>query len=94
MLDIEANNGQGIFQGFDMKQFFDKGSLLDTLYTLYTEGHISDKEYRTWYKPNCKTCISVLPTLGESQTHRIFDSIGQGSFGAALASSLNIGCAI
>ena len=34
------------------------------------------------------------PVLGESDAHRIFDSIGQGSFGAALASSLNIGCAI
>ena len=27
MLAIEANNGQGIFQGFDMEKFFDKESL-------------------------------------------------------------------
>ena len=32
--------------------------------------------------------------MGESDAARIFDSIGQGSFGAALASSLNIGIAI
>ena len=32
--------------------------------------------------------------MGESDAHRIFDSIGQGSFGATFASSLNIGTAI
>ena len=78
MLAIEANNGQGIFQGFDMEKFFDKESLLNTL---YTEGHIIDKDYRMRYKLNCKTLISVLTTMRESDAHRIFDRIGQGSFG-------------
>ena len=61
------------------------------LYTIYTEGNISDKDHRMWYKLNCKSGISVLTTVGETDAKRIF---GQGSFGAALASSLNIGCAI
>ena len=47
-----------------------------------------------WFKLNCKTIISVVTTVGETDARRIFDSIGQGSFGAALASSLNIGTAI
>ena len=37
-----------------------------------------------WYKLN-----SLITSVGESDAERIFDSIGQGSFGAALASSLN-----
>ena len=35
-----------------------------------------------------------MTSVGESDAARIFDSIGQGSFGAALASSLNMGTAI
>ena len=38
--------------------------------------------------------ISVVTSGGELDAIQIFDSIGQGRFGAALASSLNIGCAI
>ena len=94
MLNMEVNNGSGIFQGFDMEKFFDKESLIDTLYALYDEGGISDKDYRMWFKLNAKTRISVVTTVGETDAIRIFDSIGQGSFGAALASSLNIGTAI
>ena len=58
ILDIEEKNGQGLYKGFDMENNFDKESLLDTLHTLYTEGNISDKDYRMWYELNCKTCIS------------------------------------
>ena len=32
--------------------------------------------------------------MGESKTETVKNSVGQGSFGAALASSLNIGCAV
>ena len=65
-------------------------ALLDTINTLYISGNINDKDY----KLNCKIRILVLTSVGESDAHRFFDSIGQGSFGAALASSLNIGTAI
>ena len=34
MKDIEINEGNRIFQGFDMEKFFDKESLLDTYITL------------------------------------------------------------
>ena len=94
MLNMEVNNGSGIFQCFDMEKFFDKESLIDTLNALYVQGDISDKDYRMWFKLNCKTRISVVTSVGETDAARIFDSIGQCSFGAALASSLNIGTAI
>ena len=55
------------------------------------EGDISEKDYRMWFKLNCKTHISVVTSVGVSDAARIFDSIGQG---AALASSQNIGTAI
>ena len=35
MLNMEVNNGSGIFQGFDMEKFFDKESLIDTLKALF-----------------------------------------------------------
>ena len=38
--------------------------------------------------------ISVIISMGDTEAAAIFDSIGQGSFGAALDSSINIGCAI
>ena len=39
---MEVNNGNGIFQGFDIEKLFDKESLIDTLNALYVEGNISD----------------------------------------------------
>ena len=65
-------NGSGIFKGFDMEKFFDKESLIDTLNTLYVEGDISDKDYRMWYKLNCKTRISVLTTVEETHANAAF----------------------
>ena len=38
--------------------------------------------------------ISILTPLGETDGATIMNGIGQGSFAAALASSLNIGCAV
>ena len=88
MLTMEVNNASAIFQGFDTEKLFDKESLIDTLNALYVTGNISDKDYRMWLKLDCKTRISVVTSVGESDAARFFDSIGQGSFGAALASSL------
>ena len=47
-----------------------------------------------WYKLNEGTRISVKTSVGETDKATIFDSIGQGSVGAALVSALNIGVAI
>ena len=47
-----------------------------------------------WYKLNEGTKISVKTSVGETDKATIFDSIGQGSVGAALVSALNIGVAI
>ena len=38
--------------------------------------------------------ISVRTSVGESDFSTVTNSLGQGSFGAALASSLNMGCAV
>ena len=77
-----------------MEKFFDKESLIDIMFTLSKKVEISDKDYRMWFKLNEDTKIAVRTSVGESKTELIKNSMGQGSFGAALASSINIGCAI
>ena len=94
MLSKGTKKENGIFQVFDMEKFFDKESLLDAMYTLSTRAKVCDKTYRLWYKLNDKARISVKTTVGESDSEVIFDCLGQGMFGAALVSSLNIGCGV
>ena len=77
-----------------MEKFFDKESLIDTMNTLDKKGKISNKSYRLWYRLNEDARIAVKTSVGETRTKRVKNSLGQGMFGAALASSLNIGCAI
>ena len=77
-----------------MEKFFDKESLIDIMFTLKKKADIDDKDYRLWYKLNENTIITVRTSVGESETKLVKNSVGQGSFGAALASSLNIGSAI
>jgi hypothetical protein len=77
-----------------MENIFDKESLLDTMFTLKTKAGIDNKDYRLWFQLNEDTRISVRTSVGESDSKLIKNSLGQGSFGAALASSLNIGCSI
>ena len=94
MKQLEERKESGILSLFDMEKFFDKESLLDCMHTLNQKANVKAKSYRMWYKLNENTKISVKTPVGESNTAPIFDSVGQGSFGAALISSLNIGCAI
>ena len=63
--------------------------MIDNLHTMLTKG-----KFRMWFKLNNKTRISILTPLGETEGATIINGIGQGSFAAALASSLNIGCAV
>ena len=35
-----------------MEKFFDKESLIDSMYTLKKEANIDEKDYRLWYKFN------------------------------------------
>ena len=67
---------------------------MDTVYTLRTKANICDKDYRLLYKLNENANISVKTSVGETETYLVSNSIGQGMFRAALASSLNIGCAL
>ena len=90
----EERNQSGIFQCFDMEKFFDKESLLDCMYTLHTKAKVDDKSYRLWFRLNEDTRISVNTSVGRSSSKVIEDSVGQGSAGAAIVSSLNIGCAV
>ena len=94
MMMKETRKENGIFQVFDMEKFFDKESLVDALYTASKKANISDKSYRLWYRLNENTSISVKTSVGKTDSQTVTDSLGQGSFGAALVSSLNIGCAI
>ena len=61
---------------------------------MWKKAGIDEKDYGLWYKLNEDTEIDVRISVGESKTEIIKNSVGQGSFGAALASSLNIGCAV
>ena len=90
----EQKKENGIFQVFDMAKFFDKESLLDAMYTLDKKGKISNKTYRLWYQLNEDAMISVKTSVGETRSKKVKNSLGQGTFGAALVSTLNIGCAI
>ena len=83
------------YQAFDMEKFFDKEGLIDTLHTImYTKGKLSEKDYRMWFMLNNRTRISILTPVGETDNATIMNGIGQGSFAAALASSINIGTAV
>ena len=90
----EERKENGIFQVFDMKKFFDKESLLDCMDTLDKEAKVDNKSYRIWYKLNAETRISVRTSVGDSAEKSLMDCLGQGSAGASLVSSLNIGCAV
>ena len=94
MKQIEDNDLDGIVSLYDMSKFFDKESLLDCMDTLNKKAKVDAKSYRMLYKLNENTKISVKTSVGESETAPIKDSVGQGSFAAALVSSLNIGSAI
>ena len=77
-----------------MCKFFDKESLMDAMFILNKRAKISDKTYRLWFKLNEDARISVKTSVGETRSKYVRDSLGQGTFGAALVSTLNIGCAI
>ena len=64
------------------------------MYTLWKKAGIDEKDYRMWYKLNEDTEIAVRTSVGESETEIVKNSVGQGSRGGALASSLNIACAV
>ena len=51
-------------------------------------------DVRMWFHLNNKTKISILIPSGETDGATIMNCIGQGRFAAALASTLNIGCAV
>ena len=94
MKQKEQKKENKVFQVFDMKKIFDKESLIDCMDTLNKEAKVDNKSYRIWYKLNANTRISVRTSVGETAEKGILDSIGQGSAGASLISSLNIGCAM
>ena len=87
---LEESNRTGIINIFDMEKLFDKESLMAIMYTLWKKAGIDEKDYRLWYKLNKDTEIAVRTSVGESKTEIVKNSIGQGSFGAVLASSLTI----
>merc|ERR1712102_19788 len=83
-----------IVNTYDMKKFFDKEDLTDAMYTLNKVAKVDDQSYRIWYKMNQDTRISVKTSVGLSRSANVKDSLGQGSMGAALVSTINIGNAV
>ena len=69
-------------------------SSVEHLVVLSKYAKIDNKSYRIWYKINQNTKICVNTSVGTSDYKDIDDSVGQGQVGAALVSSLNIGCAV
>ena len=63
------------------------------MYTLKEKAGISGKEYRLWYKLNENAKIGVRTAVGDTGNRRVQNSLGQGMFGSALATYINIGCA-
>ena len=59
-----------------------------------SEANVNMKAYRTWYKLNQNTVISVITPSGISEKAEAGGIMGQGRGGAALASGLDIarGC--
>ena len=51
-------------------------------------------DYRMWFKLNNRTNISILTPVGETDSVTVINGIGQGSFAAALTSSINKGTAV
>ena len=56
---LEESKKMGVINTYDMEKFFDKESLIDTMYALSKKAGISDKDYRMWYKLNEDTEIAV-----------------------------------
>ena len=90
----EESKKGGILCTYDMSKFFDKEPLCDIMHVLDKWAKIGGKCYRTWYRLNENTRISVKTSVGESKSAVCPDTIGQGGAGSALASSCSIGTAI
>ena len=90
----EETKNCGIICTFDMSKFFDKEPLSDLMHVLSERAKIDNKCYRTWYRLNENTRISVKTSVGESKSAVCPDTVGQGLDGSALVSSCSIGTAI
>merc|ERR1711994_571244 len=55
----EETKNCGIICTFDMSKFFDKEPLSDLMHVLSERAKIDNKCYRTWYRLNENTRISV-----------------------------------
>ena len=81
--------GGAIINLIDIKTFFDSESLRGVMNSLYTAG-VPMKAYRTWFKLNSRTVISVRTPAGMTEPEEVGELCAQGSGGAALASQLDI----
>ena len=84
-----STGGGVIINLVDIKTFFDSESLRGVMDSLYTAG-IPMKAYKTWFKLNSKTVISVRTPAGLTEAKEAEELCAQGSGGAALASQLDI----
>ena len=74
---------------YDISKFFDKEVVSDTMQTL-SNAKIDPKVYRMWALLNRNARIQVRCGGGYSEKENIGPTLGQGSFGASLASQINL----
>ena len=85
---IDVNSGC-LVQLVDIQKFFDSENLRGVMNSLHG-AKVNMKAYRTWYKINQNTVISVITPSGISEKAEAGGIMAQGSGGAALASGLDI----
>ena len=59
--------------------------------TSLNTANVNEKEYRCWFKLNATTVISVDTPVGRTEKAKVHEIVPQGSGGAALASTLDLG---
>ena len=90
VIGIKEKSDQGvIITVADIKQFFDKESLVDCMVTL-SEAQIDQKCYRLWWKLNKRVVLQVRTGAGTTDPVEVEGLLSQGSTGAGLVSQFNI----
>ena len=90
MVALQHEHGSGlILQIYDIKRFFDKENIRDAMDTL-NDIKVKKEVYRTWYKLNKNTRISVKTGVGETEEADVGELVGQGSSGGAIVSQVKV----
>ena len=78
-----------IISCWDIKKYFDKEVLRDGMDALY-KAKVNRKLYKLWFNLNEKTRIQVQTAVGLTEEKDTGETLGQGSLGGAIVSSVNL----